>query len=121
MKEVKILKNNSKLLALDFDNRSFNVIDRLCGIIDYTYVIYEDCIIDGKEVKANSVVFKTYSYGDTEAKLIVASDSKELIDYINDRNRYFEELDNERNLKNCCKKCDNCTRCEESSTCECDC
>ena len=112
MKEVKILKNNCNLLTLDFDNRSFNVIDRLCGIIDYAYCVYEDCIIDGKEVKANSVVFKTYSYGDTEAKLIVASDSKELIDYINDRNRYFEELDNERNLKNCCN---------ESSTCECDC
>lgn len=121
MKEVKILKNNCNLLTLDFDNKDFNVIEPVRGIIDYAYCVYEDCIIDGKEVKANSVVFKTYSYGDTEAKLIVASDSKELIDHINDRNRYFEELDNERNLKNCCKKCDNCACCDESSTCECGC
>ena len=102
MKEVSVLKDSNKLIAVDFENKEVDVIEPTYGAIDYTYIVNEDCIIDGKEVKANSVVLKTFEYGDVKPKFIVLSGDNELIDYIKERNEYYKQQD--ENTYACCKK-----------------
>ena len=93
MKEVSVLKDSNKLVAVDFENKEVDVISPTYSAIDYTYIINEDCIIDGKEVKANSIVLKTYEYGDVKPKFIVLYGDGELSNYIKERNEYYKQRD----------------------------
>lgn len=69
---IKYIRANSQLVKVDTDNfDNIEAIDRSSHAIDWLWIVPEDGICEGKEVKKGDVIIRLYCNYNTDAKTVV--------------------------------------------------
>lgn len=74
---IKYVRANSQLVKVDVNNfDNIETVDHSSNAIDWIWIVPEDGVCEGKEVKKGDIIMRLYGNYNTDAKTVVISNGE---------------------------------------------